>query len=495
MRLTARHKMVIGFAFMLGLLLLQASINWAVQQRIASAIDSARAVAYRGAQLSKDIQLDVALVWQWLTDISVTRAAAGLDDGFDEAEKYAQLFDRHTGELLQLYPKYSQEIQEMRKSFAPFYEKGKWMADHYIKEGTESGNQAMKEFDSTAGDLVERMALLEKEMTAEADTALLGAAQKTRTARNLFTLIGVAVIGVIVILVAGLSSFLGKKLRKVLHGLTTTSGEVTSASDQVAASSHTLAEGAAEQAASLQETSASLEEISAMVKQNAENAQAANGLMKEANQIIGEANAAVTELTASMTKISSASEDTSKIIKTIDEIAFQTNLLALNAAVEAARAGEAGAGFAVVAEEVRNLAMRAAEAAKNTSGLIEETVTSVQTGAGLVDNVNGAFSRVTGNVSKITDLVDEIAAASREQSHGIEQVGTAVSEMDRVTQQNAATAEESSSAAQELRGQSQVLKKLVGDLVELVGESVQEEDRRPQEPPTAPNLARRQLSR
>jgi methyl-accepting chemotaxis protein len=177
------------------------------------------------------------------------------------------------------------------------------------------------------------------------------------------------------------------------------------------------------------------------------------------------------ELTHSMEEISKASEETSKIIKTIDEIAFQTNLLALNAAVEAARAGEAGAGFAVVADEVRNLAMRAAEAARNTADLIEGTVKKVKDGGDLVATTNEAFAEVAQSAAKVGELVGEIAAASNEQAQGIGQVNTAVAEMDKVVQQNAANAEESASASEEMSAQAEQMKGYVEELVALVGSS------------------------
>jgi methyl-accepting chemotaxis protein len=169
-----------------------------------------------------------------------------------------------------------------------------------------------------------------------------------------------------------------------------------------------------------------------------------------------------------MDEISHAGEETSKIIKTIDEIAFQTNLLALNAAVEAARAGEAGAGFAVVADEVRNLAMRAADAAKNTASLIEGTVKKVSEGSELVSGTNDAFQKVAQSASKVGELVGEIAAASNEQSQGIGQINTAVTEMDTVVQQNAANAEESASASEEMTAQAEQMKQMVGELVAMV---------------------------
>jgi methyl-accepting chemotaxis protein len=284
------------------------------------------------------------------------------------------------------------------------------------------------------------------------------------------------VFGSLIILGVAVSLFMGiylslsitRALNRVIGGLVEASDQVSSAAGEVSAASQSLAEGSSQQAASVEETSSSLEEMSSMTKQNASNAGQADSLMKQANQVVNKANASMSQLTTSMQEISRASEETSKIIKTIDEIAFQTNLLALNAAVEAARAGEAGAGFAVVADEVRNLAMRAADAAKNTAALIEGTVKKVLDGTALVKTTNDAFKEVAASAAKVGELVGEIAAASGEQSQGIEQVNIAVTEMDKVTQQNAATAEESASASEELNAQAEEMKNFVAELASIV---------------------------
>jgi hypothetical protein len=259
-----------------------------------------------------------------------------------------------------------------------------------------------------------------------------------------------------------------RPLNRIISGLDDGAQQVSSAAGEVSSSSQSMAEGASQQAASIEETSSSMEEMSSMTKQNAQNSDKANDLMQETAHVISTANASMERLNRSMDDISKASEETSKIIKTIDEIAFQTNLLALNAAVEAARAGEAGAGFAVVADEVRNLALRAAAAAKDTAQLIEGTVKKVHEGSELVSSTNEAFMEAAKSSDRVGTLVEEISHASKEQSSGIDQVNIAVSEMDKVVQQNAAIAEESASAAEEMSAQAEQLKAYVTDLVQMV---------------------------
>jgi chromosome segregation ATPase len=344
------------------------------------------------------------------------------------------------------------------------------------KETTERLNDYGTTLTSTGNGLLKNIV---DQMNAEqkASVATLQAAKETRIAslaRVQKTVLWILVIalgcgGVISIFLAFfiIRSITGP-IHTVITGLQNSANDVASASSQMSTASQTLAEGASEQAATIEETSSSLEEMSSMTKQNADNASQADSLMQEANKVVGQANDSMAHLTVSMKEISQASEETSKIIKTIDEIAFQTNLLALNAAVEAARAGEAGAGFAVVADEVRNLAMRAADAAKETANLIEGTVKKVNQGEELVTNTNEAFIKVAQSASKVGELVGEISAASNEQAQGIEQVNRAVVEMDKIVQQNAASAEESASSSAEMSDQAQHMKRYVGDLVAIV---------------------------
>jgi len=324
---------------------------------------------------------------------------------------------------------------------------------------------------------------------------------ESKTAANLaLTLTGFAVaIGVIAALLLGfiIATTVTRSLNRVIDGLNSSSDQVSAAADQVSSAGQDLAQGASEQASSLEETSASLEEMNSMTKQNAENAYNADSMSKATTSATEGGVKAMEKMSEAIGKIKASSDETAKIIKTIDEIAFQTNLLALNAAVEAARAGEAGKGFAVVAEEVRNLAQRSAEAAKNTSALIEGSQSNSEEGVRVAKEVGESLAKINGNVGKVGALISEISAASGEQAKGIDQINRAVAEMDKLTQQNASNSEESASAAEELSAQAGELKSMVGQLVGIVTGTVAESRvadlRRPPRRPQAP-AARRQLA-
>ncbi|HLP03613.1 MAG TPA: methyl-accepting chemotaxis protein [Opitutaceae bacterium] len=251
------------------------------------------------------------------------------------------------------------------------------------------------------------------------------------------------------------------------------SAHEATASREIASASQRLAEGASAQAASLEESSATLEEISSMTHRNAEHAGQAEALAAETRSAADSGNAAMADMLRAMAEIRAASENISKILRSIDEIAFQTNLLALNAAVEAARAGEAGAGFAVVADEVRALAQRSAVAAKETADRIHDSIQKSEHGAAVSTRVHTSLEEIAVKARRMHELVQEIAGGSREQNKGVTQVNSSVRRLDQVTQANAAAAEESASASAELDAQSQELKTAVARLVALVSGSSQ----------------------
>ncbi len=265
-----------------------------------------------------------------------------------------------------------------------------------------------------------------------------------------------------------LSRAVGKQITGVASRLFSGSDEVARAAAQVSTASQSIAEGASEQAASLEEISSSLVEMTSIAKLSSEHAHSAKELAGQARVAADQSLAEVDKMTGAMTDLRVSSEQITKIIKTIDEIAFQTNILALNAAVEAARAGEAGAGFAVVADEVRNLAHRSAQAARETAEKIESASGKIQQGATISDQVAASLARITEKIRGVDTLASEIAASSTQQSEGIAQINSAVTQMDKITQTNAATAEETAAASEELSSQTASFKQ---EVLQLAGNS------------------------
>ncbi len=286
--------------------------------------------------------------------------------------------------------------------------------------------------------------------------------------RNMVIGIGALVLVAVLGVVLWIARRISLPIREVAANLQGGADQVSSASTQVSSSSQMLAQGANEQAASLEETSASLEEITSMTKRNAEHAESAKQLAAQTRRAAETGATDMAAMEKAMSAIKGAADNIAKIIKTIDEIAFQTNILALNAAVEAARAGEAGLGFAVVAEEVRNLAQRSAQAARETAASIEDSIGKSEQGLVISTKVATSLQEILAKAREVDDLVAEIANSSREQSQGIGQITTAVSEMDKVTQGTAASAEESASAAEELNAQAESMKESVAQLLALV---------------------------
>lgn len=266
--------------------------------------------------------------------------------------------------------------------------------------------------------------------------------------------------------------FLGKLVISPIQAIVRTLADggqrLLQTANSVATSSADLANGASSQACAVEETSASVEEINSKAQQNRDNASRVDQKMAAANQVVEEAGRSMAALTLSMEEITQASKKTSTIIKTIDEIAFQTNLLALNAAVEAARAGQAGAGFAVVAEEVRNLALRAASAAQDTESMLAHTIEKTENGSQLVTETHEAVSKIRDTTTEVTDLISEIVRATDDQVLGFQHINIALQDIDQVTQKSVAHADQSARYADHVQQESNQLQDIVKNLILLV---------------------------
>jgi methyl-accepting chemotaxis protein len=307
---------------------------------------------------------------------------------------------------------------------------------------------------------------LAADLRAELDQAVRSSVSQRRLSLLVF-LVALGACSVVVLFT--IRGGIVRPIRLAVVELTETATQVATSSNQVATSAQSLSQGATEQAASLEETSASMEEVAAMTRKNAENSQSAASMMAEVDHQVKAWNQSLSDMVAAMGSIQESSGQVARIIKTIDEIAFQTNILALNAAVEAARAGDAGMGFAIVADEVRNLAQRSAQAARDTAGLIETSIGKAQAGNRKVEQLNASIAGIIGSIASVKVLVDEVSAASLQQTQGIDHVSHALAQMERVTQNTAATAEESAAASEELSAQAENSMAVVGRLDALLG--------------------------
>jgi methyl-accepting chemotaxis protein len=448
-------------------------IGWSVTEEIQKIKDSVIAPAQQAAEASNDLntlkkwtafskQLDESVFEPFLLlrvnavyliatlkDEQWTKFQAQLKTALEGQSSWAQLV------------KGNSELEAAAQRIRGYFEQYAQAGDSF-HEGILNDRAAGKELGESAVVFVKSTTELKDALEKDMAFTIQWANRIT-----IFLALGAILLGIALSVL--ITRSITRTIRKVIEGLSAGSEQVTSASGQVSQASQTLAQGASEQASSLEETSSSLEEMSSMTRQNADHANQANSVMKETGAQVNSGVEAMQRMSAAIDAIKNSSTQTAKIIKTIDEIAFQTNLLALNAAVEAARAGEAGKGFAVVAEEVRNLARRSAEAAKNTADLIEGAQKNADAGVEVAADVAKNLSGIQESSGKVATLIAEIAAASKEQAQGIDQINTAVSEMDKVVQQNAASAEESASASEELSSQAQELNAMVEQLISIVG--------------------------
>ncbi len=340
------------------------------------------------------------------------------------------------------------------------------LTEKMILDEQELGSvQLAVKFDSV-GDFMHEVSDRTSALIAKAEHEQGHASRAALIQAATLTSFGLVLLGVLIYFI--FARVLINPIKSIIAGLNEGAEQARDAADQVSSVSHALATGVNQQAVALEETSGALEKVAQMTRSNAASAKDASTLAEETREAALAGNTTMERLNNAMSGINESSGQISKIIKVIEEIAFQTNLLALNAAVEAARAGEHGKGFAVVAEEVRNLAQRVAEAAGQTTALIENSVGSAREGAAVVGEVEQALETIVTDVTKVTGLVNEIAQASGEQDRGIEHINSGVAEMNRTTQQNAAGAEKSSAASDRMATQTQGVKGIVEDLVTLV---------------------------
>ena len=423
--------------------------------------------------LAKDMQLHKTEVQQFLSDYGATRGEDGLDDGLDEAQENAKLFRENVRELSAILSQQGDHagVELCRKiniQFEDYLDTGLQMARLYANKGTKAGNDFMPEFDSQAAAIGELLDQVNEKYSAKVEQNLDAIYSRVNHMMNLIIMLSCIAGAIAVMLSLATVRATSGPLKEIAASLSSAGHNVASAATQLSSGNQSIAAGAGELSATVQEMRSTIEEIVGMTKVSVENSNAASDRMVSTKNLVEGSVTTSLTLSTAMTELSTAAEQTSKIIRTIDEIAFQTNLLALNAAVEAARAGESGKGFAVVAEEVRNLAMRSAEAAKSTSSLIEGTLEKVQISVSAMSELDNGLKEALDSTSKAATLVSEIANSSIGQSQGLDQVATSVSQVDSVGQHNASNSDQGARTASEMSEQAERLLAITDKLNALI---------------------------
>ncbi len=448
-----------------------------------------------------ELKLAVVQVQQWLTDISATRGQDGLGDGFNEAEKSAHRFGVLLQELRALDGANTGRYQAMEPIFANYYALGRRMAQAYVEQGTADGNKMMAEFDKASAQLAERINDFLVDVQRRVERIGVEQTQSLGTLKVMIP-IGTVIFFVVLLLIglmvrsilrsladaAAISErittgdltvcihaiaddeigrllhamqAMNAELQRIVDQVTQITHEVDTAASDIEQGSTDLAHRTEAQAIALEKTASTMEELTSTVKQSADNAGYANQLAGTARNQAEQGEHVVDQAMNAMDAINHSSRKIADIIGVIDEIAFQTNLLALNAAVEAARAGEQGRGFAVVAGEVRKLAQRSADAAKEIKNLITDSVAKVEDGSHLVERSGKTLKDIVASVKKVSDIVAEMTAAAREQAGGIEQIKQAILQVDQATRQNVALVEQTTAATQAMNGRAHDLQRLM----------------------------------
>ena len=467
-------KLLGSFGAMLGLVLLLGAGGLLITRDLSGDLERAANVTARQQYLAGQVSADAAELGSLERG---TVLAAMLADGTHQVA-YQQAFGEHAASL-------GKALSELRK-MADTTEAAARLQSleqeaSLVAQAHDQLRQALASQQMDAGMVIfaqkvqpsleeigrQAVSLVEQQTR---DLASASAVSSAKSARSTMVTIALLLLGLGVgIAVLLLVRHAGTALKDLAGRMSDSAEKVSGAASLVSGSSQSLASGASQQAASLEETSASTEEITSITRKNADHALQVAGLMQQSADGAVAVNQSLDRMVEQMREIGNSSNKIARIIKVIDEIAFQTNILALNAAVEAARAGEAGLGFAVVADEVRNLAQRCAQAARDTAGLIEDSIVTSRDGNARLDQMASNVRGMTESATQVKSLVDEVNMGSQEQARGMEQISRAIIQMEQVTQCTAASAEESASAGTDLNSHANALRALVHEMRDMVG--------------------------
>jgi methyl-accepting chemotaxis protein/methyl-accepting chemotaxis protein-1 (serine sensor receptor) len=467
------RKLLSSFAAMLGLVLLLGAVGLLVTRDLSRDLECASVTA-RQQYLAGQVSAGAAE----LTSLERGSVLAAMLGDAAHVQAYQQAFSQHAENL-------RKSLSELRKTDdtreAGARLRGLEQQAAAVTQAHEELRQAMGRQQMDAGMVIfaQKVQPSLEEIGRQAvslvdqlnsELASASAASAAKSARG--TTVTIALLLIALGVGAGVLWMVrrvGVGLKDLAARMSESAERVSGGASMVSSASQSLAAGASQQAASLEETSASTEEIASITRKNADHALQVAGLMQQSADGAVGVNESLDRMVVQMNEIGNSSNKIARIIKVIDEIAFQTNILALNAAVEAARAGEAGLGFAVVADEVRNLAQRCAQAARDTAGLIEDSISTSRDGNARLDQMAGNVRAMTENATKVKSLVDEVNMGSQEQARGMEQIARAVMQMEQVTQRTAASAEESATAGTDLNSHANALRALVHEMRDMVG--------------------------
>ena len=467
-------KLLGSFGAMLGLVLLLGAGGLLVTRDLSGDLERAANVTARQQYLAGQVSADAAE----LTSLERGSVLAAMLADAAHLQAYQQAFSQHADSL-------RKSLSELRKTADTREASARLQSleqqASLVAQAHEELRQAMAKQQMDAAMVIfaqkvqpsleeigrQAVSLVEQQNSELASASAASSAKSARSSTVTIALLLLALgVGAGVLWMV---RRVGAALKDLAARMSESAERVSGAASLVSASSQSLAAGASQQAASLEETSASTEEIASITRKNADHALQVAGLMQQSADGAVGVNESLDRMVVQMNEIGNSSNKIARIIKVIDEIAFQTNILALNAAVEAARAGEAGLGFAVVADEVRNLAQRCAQAARDTAGLIEDSISTSRDGNARLDQMAGNVRAMTENSTRVKSLVDEVNMGSQEQARGMEQIARAVMQMEQVTQRTAASAEESASAGTDLNSHANALRALVHEMRDMVG--------------------------